>query len=260
MSRKAVLVISFGTSYNDTREKTITAIENAIAENFPDRELRRAWTSRMIVAKLKKRDGEHIDNVTEAMDRLVADGFDDVIVQSTHVMNGEEYDIVSDTVSLYRDRIPHLYLGKPLLTTDDDYNSVVACIARDLVPLAGGRPLVLMGHGTEHFANATYSELQMKLYFAGYHDVFVTTVEGFPDFDNTLELMRGRGYEEVAVMPFMIVAGDHANNDMAGDEDDSLRSVLEREGYSVTCIIRGLGEMPSFRRMFIEHSGAAEEI
>ena len=260
MGKKAVLVISFGTSYNDNRAETIVPMEQAIASEFPDREPRRAWTSRMILAKLKKRDGEHIDYIDEAMDRLIAEGFDDVIVQPTHIMNGTEYDFVESIVSGYRDRIPVIAMGKPLLTSGEDFEEVVAAIANDLVPLADGGALVLMGHGTEHFANSAYSELQLRLFFAGYKDVYVTTVEGFPDFDNTLELMRNKGYENVTVTPFMIVAGDHANNDMAGDDDDSLRSVLEKEGYSVKCVIKGLGSYPSFRRMFAEHAMKAEQI
>ncbi len=260
MSKKAILVISFGTSYNDNREETIVPVEKAIAKEYPDREFRRAWTSKMIIAKLKKRDGEYIDYIDEAMDKLVAEGFDDVIVQSTHIMNGTEFDFVYSIVSKYKTQIPVIALGRPLLTSDEDYDEVVSNIANDLLPLTGKGALVLMGHGTEHYANATYSELQMKLFFAGYKDVYVTTVEGFPDFDNTIELMKDKGYKEVTVTLFMIVAGDYAHNDMAGDDDDSLKSILEKEGYKVNCVIRGLGSYPSFQRMFAEHAMKAEQI
>ncbi|MCQ2085328.1 MAG: sirohydrochlorin cobaltochelatase [archaeon] len=258
MAKKAILVISFGTSYNDNREKTIVPTEKVIAAAFPDRELRRAWTSKMIIAKLKKRDNEYIDYIDEAMDKLVKDGFDDVIVQPTHVMNGEEYDFVKEFVLPYKEKIPALKLGKPLLTTDEDYDNVVEAIAKDIKPLCTGDAMILMGHGTEHFANATYSELQLKLIAAGEKNIFITTVEGFPTFDSTLALMEGKGIKKVTLMPFMIVAGDHANNDMAGDEEDSLKSVVSAAGYEVDCVIQGLGSLPAFQQMFAEHAKNAE--
>ena len=260
MSKKAILVISFGTSYNDNREQTIVPTEKAIAEAFPDRELRRAWTSRMIIAKLKKRDGEYIDYIDEAMEKLEKEGFDDVIVQSTHVMNGEEYDFITSFVTPYKPKFKSLSIGKPLLTSDADYDEVVECIRNDILPLAKGNPMVLMGHGTTHFANATYSELQLKLRFAGLRNVYITTVEGFPDFGNTIEMLKEDGVKKVTLMPFMIVAGDHANNDMAGDDDDSLKSVLKAEGIEADCVVMGLGSLPSFRRMFAEHAKAAKPL
>lgn len=260
MADKAILVVSFGTSYNDNRVKSICELEKAIADAHPDRELRRAWTSKMIIAKLKKRDNEHIDYIDEALERLIADGVKDVIVQPTHVMNGEEYDFVKEFVENYKDKFECIAMGKPLLTTDEDYDNTVEAIAEDMVPLAKDSALVLMGHGTEHFANATYSELQLKLLFAGYKDVYVTTVEGFPSFDSTIAMMKGKGYKDVTLAPFMIVAGDHANNDMAGDEEDSLKSIMESEGYSVKCVIKGIAEYPSFRKLFVEHSLNAEKL
>ena len=260
MSKKAILVISFGTSYNDNREQTIVPTEKAIAEAFPDRELRRAWTSRMIIAKLKKRDNEHIDYIDEAMERLVKDGFDDVIVQSTHIMNGEEYDFIESFVLPYKEKIASLRIGKPLLTTDADYDEVVECIRNEILPLSKGNPMVLMGHGTTHFANATYSQLQLKLRFAGLRDVYITTVEGFPTFGNTISMLKEDGVKKVTLMPFMIVAGDHANNDMAGDDDDSLKSMLKAEGIDAECVIMGLGSLPSFRRMFGEHAKNAQPL
>ena len=260
MSKKAILVISFGTSYNDNREQTIVPTEKAIAEAFPDRELRRAWTSRMIIAKLKKRDNEHIDYIDEAMERLVKDGFDDVIVQSTHIMNGEEYDFIESFVLPYKEKIASLRIGKPLLTTDADYDEVVECIRNEILPLSKGNPMVLMGHGTTHFANATYSQLQLKLRFAGLRNVYITTVEGFPTFGNTISMLKEDSVKKVTLMPFMIVAGDHANNDMAGDDDDSLKSMLKAEGIDAECVIMGLGSLPSFRRMFGEHAKNAQPL
>ncbi len=188
------------------------------------------------------------------------EGFDDVIVQSTHVMNGEEYDFITSFVTPYKPKFKSLSIGKPLLTSDADYDEVVECIRNDILPLAKGSPMVLMGHGTTHFANATYSELQLKLRFAGLRNVYITTVEGFPDFGNTIEMLKEDGVKKVTLMPFMIVAGDHANNDMAGDDDDSLKSVLKAEGIEADCVVMGLGSLPSFRRMFAEHAKAAKPL
>ncbi|MDO5852655.1 MAG: sirohydrochlorin cobaltochelatase [Thermoplasmata archaeon] len=253
MSRKAILVASFGTSYNETRVKTIEAIERQIGETFPGYEIRRAFTSRMIIRKLKERDGLHVDYVTEAMDRLSAEGFEQVIVQPTHIINGEEYDDIVRIVSEHVGRIADLRMGKPLLTTEEDYDNAVEAIRECLVPLAGGRDLVLMGHGTSHYSNAAYCQLQMKLVGAGLRNVFVTTVEGYPGFGDTVGMMREHGCRGAVTVPFMVVAGDHAQNDMAGDEEDSLKSILASEGFEVECVVRGLGEFAGFRKLFIDH-------
>ncbi len=257
-SKKALLVISFGTSYNDNREKTIGATEKLLAGSFPDWEVRRAFTSKMIIKKLKERDNECIDYIDEALQRLVDDGFDTVIVQPTHIMNGTEYDFVACYVKRFKDKFKCIRIGKPLLTSQEDYDKVVEAIGVGIVEpakeMAGpDAAVVLMGHGTEHYANASYSQLQFALWLAGLDDVYVTTVEGFPDFYDTMYMMKGNGIRNVVIQPFMIVAGDHANNDMAGDDDDSLKSVLEHNGYKVFPVIKGLGEIPEFRQLFVDH-------
>ncbi len=255
---KAILVVSFGTSYNENRKMTIGAIENIVAERHPDWVVRRAFTSKMIIEKLMKRDNERIDYIDDAMERLMADGIRIVIVQPTHIMNGMEYDDIVDIVSEYADDFDHIFIGKPLLTSEDDYDLVVDAIGRTHVKeakeIAGDKAaVVLMGHGTEHFANATYSQLHLKLQLSEHSNVFVTTVEGFPKYEDTISLMEGRGYKEAVLFPFMLVAGDHANNDMASDEGDSLRSVFERNGYKVHCVVKGLGEYEEFRELFLMH-------
>ncbi len=263
-SRKAILVVSFGTSYNDTRAKTIGAIEARIGNDHPGWEIRRAFTSRMIIRKLKERDGEIVDYVNDAMERLISDGVRTVVVQPTHIMNGMEYDDVVRIVGEYSDRFDHIAMGSPLLTTEEDYDKVVEAIRTDILPEAealSGKDaaVVLMGHGSEHYANATYSQLQLKLALSGLDNVFVTTVEGFPTFDDTLTMMDGKGFKDAVLLPFMLVAGDHANNDMAGDEEDSLASIMSSAGYGVKSIVKGLGEYPSFEDMFSEHAGCAME-
>lgn len=251
-SERAILVISFGTSYNDNRERTIGTIERDIAEAFPDFEVRRAFTSKMIIAKLKKRDNEHVDYIDEALIRLSDEGFRKVVVQPTHIMNGIEYDFVRDISMRYADRFESLVVGTPLLTSDEDYDEVVEAIDSTMIHDNLPNTVVLMGHGTEHYANATYSQLMLKLLLSE-KDVVVTTVEGFPSFEDTIRLLGDSRDRTVVTYPFMVVAGDHANNDMAGDGDDSLKSVLEGAGFKVECRITGLGEFPAFRRLFVEH-------
>jgi len=261
---RAILVVSFGTSYNDNRSKTIGAIERAICEAYGDSwEVRRAFTSRMIIRKLAERDGKKIDYVTDALERLVADGVRTVVVQPTHIMNGEEYDDIEEIVEKYRPRFDKVVVGKPLLTALEDYCDVIAAIEAELVPAAEevagkGCSIVLAGHGSEHFANATYSQLQLMLMTTGPNDIFVTTVEGFPEYDDTIVLMEGAA-KKVVLFPFMVVAGDHANNDIAGDDEDSLKSVLIAEGYEVHCVVKGLGEFKAFRDLFLGHVKAAME-
>ena len=261
---RAILVVSFGTSYNDNRSKTIGAIERMICDEYGDSwDVRRAFTSKMIIKKLAQRDGKKIDYITEALERLASDGAKTVVVQPTHIMNGKEYDDVVEAVEQYRGKFQRITVGKPLLTTLEDYDEVIAAIEEDLVPAAreaagGDCTIVLAGHGSEHYANATYSQLQLMLMTTGPDDIFVTTVEGFPEYDDTLVMMGDRK-GKVVLFPFMIVAGDHANNDIAGDDEDSLKSVMTEAGYEVYCVVKGLGEFPAFRNMFLDHVREAME-
>ncbi len=255
---KAIVTVSFGTSYNENRERTIGAIESLFAERYPGWDVRRAFTSRMIIRKLEQRDGIKVDYITEAMERLVSDGIRTAVLQPTNIMNGLEYDDVAHTAAEYADSFDSLSVGSPLLTSEEDYDLVTEAIRSAIVPeaadAAGERAaIVLMGHGTEHYANATYSQLQIKLWLSGMTDVYITTVEGFPSFKDTLSMMEGKGYADAVLFPFMLVAGDHANNDMAGEGEDSLRSVLEGRGYRVHCVVKGLGEHPAFRDLFLAH-------
>ncbi len=225
--KKAILVVSFGTSYNDSRALTIEAIEADVAAAFPDWEVRRAFTSQIIIDKLATRDNLQIDNVQQALERLIADGYGTVVVQPTHVMPGYEYDDIVTDVSAYSGYFSKLVMGEPLLTTEADYENVISAVMSK-IPEAGATDtaIVLMGHGTEHFANATYSELEYMLHAEGYENAFVGTVEGYPTIDNVIASVTAYGANKVVLYPFMIVAGDHANNDMAGDEADSWKSAF----------------------------------
>ncbi|MBC8586121.1 sirohydrochlorin cobaltochelatase [Youxingia wuxianensis] len=252
--KKVLLVVSFGTSYNDNRDLSIGSIENALQTAYPEYEVRRAFTSQIIIDKLKERDGLEIDNVTQAMDRLVADGIKEVIIQPTHVMNGYEYDDVIAEVTPYEDKFDSFKVGDPLLISDDDYKEVVSILTEQTkeynVPETA---IVFMGHGTEHEANATYAKLQQFLIDGGYNNYFIGTVEATPSLEDVLALVKDSGAQKVVLLPLMIVAGDHANNDMAGDEEDSWKSVFEKEGFEVQCVLEGLGQYAGIQNMFVQH-------
>jgi len=258
MSKKAILVVSFGTSFKETREKTIEAVEKAVAEKYSDWEVRRAFTSKIIIKKLKERDGIFIDYIDEALQRLIDDGYERVVVMPTHVMNGTEYDFIANISAEFRPKFKCLRISKPLLTTEEDYDKVIeamndAYFSRIFKDSSVGKAIVFMGHGSEHYANAAYCELQMKLSSLGYEHVYITTVEGYPTFDDTMRFMAGHKYNKVVLAPFMLVAGDHAINDMAGDEEDSLKTKFIDAGCEVECLIEGLGEQKEFQDLFLEH-------
>ncbi len=257
-AKPVLLVVSFGTSFNDSRDITIGAIENALQTAYPDYEVRRAFTSQIIIDKLKERDGLIIDKVTEAMDRLVADGVKEVVIQPTHVMSGFEYDDVITEVTPYADKFDRFKIGETLLATDADYTRMIPILTEATNDdNAGDTAIVFMGHGTEHAANATYARLQQMLTGAGYANYFVGTVEASPSLDDVLALVKESGAKKVVLRPLMIVAGDHANNDMAGDEPDSWKSAFEKAGFEVECVIEGLGQMPAIQQMIVDHAGAA---
>ncbi len=258
MADKAILVISFGTSYKETREKTIDAVEKAIADRYPDWDVRRAFTSKMIIKKLKERDNLYIDYIDEGLQRMIDDGIKKAVVVPTHVMNGTEYDFVANITASYADRFESICVSKPLLTTEEDYDRTIealdsAYFSRFFKDSTNNTAIVLMGHGSEHFANATYSQLQLKLSTLGYEHVYVTTVEGFPSFDDTMKFMSCHKYSKVILIPFMLVAGDHATNDMSGDEEDSLKSRFLSAGCDVECVLEGLGEQKAFQDLFLNH-------
>lgn len=254
---KVLLVTSFGTSYNDNRDLSIGSIEQKLQAAYPDYEVRRAFTSQIIIDKLKERDGLEIDNVTEAMDRLVSDGVREVVVQPTHVMSGFEYDDVAAEVAPYADKFDSFKVGSPLLVSDADYDEVVSIITGETKGYdTEGAAIVFMGHGTEHEANAAYAKLQQHLTDAGYANYFVGTVEATPTLDDVLALVQDSGAKKAVLLPLMIVAGDHANNDMAGDGEDSWKTAFERAGFEVECVLRGLGQYEGIQDLFVEHVGA----
>ena len=254
----AILVVSFGTSYNDSREATIGATEQAIQAAFPQYEVRRAFTSQIIIDKLAERDGLEIDNVTQALDRAAADGIKNLIVQPTHLMDGFEYNDLKDELAGYEDVFDQIILGEPLLTSDEDFEAVISVITADTASYDDGQTaIVFMGHGTEADSNAVYAKVQEMLTADGFENYYIGTVEATPSLDDVIAALADKDYTRVVLEPLMVVAGDHANNDMAGDEDDSWKTILTGEGYEVECILEGLGQKPGIQAIYVDHVRAA---
>ena len=255
--KPVILVVSFGTSYTDNLDLSIGAVENDIAAAFPEYEVRRAFTAQTVIDILGEGNME-IDNVTEAMERLVADGVKKVVIQPTHVMNGAEYDDVMAEIAPYADKFEVMAVGKALLTSHEDYEAVIEALLADNENAGSAdTALVYMGHGTHHFANAAYSQLEGMMHAEGYENAFVGTVEGFPTLEVVQSQVAAYGAKKIVLMPLMIVAGDHANNDMAGDEEDAWKVILTNAGYEVECVLEGLGQNAGIRAIIVEHIKAA---
>ncbi len=254
-----LLVVSFGTSYNDSRRLTIGAIEDKLDDEFGDTySVRRGFTSQIIIDHVKSRDNIAIDNVKEALDRAVDNGVKNLVVQPTHLMNGLEYNELVDEIANYSDAFDSVSIGEPLLTSDDDFDKVITAITDATAEYDDGETAIcFMGHGTEADSNEVYAKMQELLTEKGYDNYYVGTVEATPSLDDVLALVKAGDYKRVVLRPLMIVAGDHANNDMAGDEDDSWKSAFEDAGYEVICVVNGLGELPAIQDIFVEHAQAA---
>ena len=258
IGEKELLVVSFGTSYNDSRRLTIGAIENALAEAFPDWSVRRAFTSQIIINHVAKRDGETIDNVHDALERAIANGVKTLVVQPTHLMHGFEYTDLRNELAEYADAFDKIVLAEPLLNTDRDFDLVAeAVVAATAAYDDGETAICFMGHGTEAESNAVYAKMQSILREAGCANYYIGTVEAEPSVEDVLKLVQAGSYKRVVLRPLMIVAGDHANNDMAGDDDDSWKSIFAAAGYEVSCVVEGLGELPAIRQLIVEHTREA---
>lgn len=253
-----LLVVSFGTSYNDNRRLTIGAIEEAMEKAFPEISVRRAFTAQIVIDHIQRRDGEVIDNVGQALDRAVDNGVKKLVIQPTHLMDGLEYNDVVDEVVQYADAFESISIGKPLLSSDEDFETVAQAMVDATAEFDDGKTAIcFMGHGTEVASNAVYEKMQKVLTDSGHENYFIGTVEASPSLDDVLAMVKAGDYERVILQPMMIVAGDHANNDMAGDEEDAWKAVFEAEGYEVKCILRGLGEYEAIQNLLVEHARAA---
>ena len=259
IGEQELLVVSFGTSFNDSRRLTIGAVEESLEKAFPEWGVRRGFTSQIIIDHVKKRDGVQIDNVQEALDRAVKNGVKTLVVQPTHLMNGLEYTDLSAELAASADAFEKIALGEPLLTSDEDFSRVADALAEATKEFDDGATAIcFMGHGTEAESNAVYAKMQTVFEEKGMKNYFVGTVEAKPDLEDVLKAVQeNKDYKRVVLRPMMIVAGDHANNDMAGDEPDSWKSVFEGAGYEVVCVVEGLGGIPAVQEIFAEHVQAA---
>lgn len=277
-----LLVVSFGTSFNDSRAEDIGGIEKALQKAYPDWSVRRAFTAQIIINHVQARDGEKIDNMDQALQRAVDNGVKNLIVQPTHLMHGAEYDELSEAIASYSDKFESVSIAEPLLgevgSADDSVNSdkeaVAKAVTAEAVKTAGyesldaakedGTAFVFMGHGTSHTAKISYSQMQNQMNALGYDNVFIGTVEGEPEdtaCEAVIEKIQEAGYKKVILRPLMVVAGDHANNDMAGDDDDSWKSQFEASGVfdSIETQIAGLGQIPVIQDLYVSHTHAAME-
>ena len=275
-----ILVVSFGTSFNDSRAGDIGGVEKALQAAYPDWSVRRAFTAQIIINHVQARDDEKIDNMDQALERAVDNGVKNLVVQPTHLMHGAEYDELTEAVENYKDKFESVKIAEPLLgevgadetAINEDKAAVAEAITAEAVKTAGfdsldaakeeGTAFVFMGHGTSHTAKISYSQMQTQMEQLGYENVFIGTVEGEPEdtaCEAVIEKLKNAGYKKVILRPLMVVAGDHANNDMAGDDDDSWKSQFEASGVfdSIDTQIAGLGEIDAIQQLYVAHTQAA---
>lgn len=251
--KKGILVVSFGTSHLDTRAVTINAIEKSIRNAHPDLAVYSAWTSQMIIRKLSRTTGEHIPTVTEALENMRRDGITDVRIQPTHILNGIENDRMTADALAFRDQFSSISFGAPLLSSTEDLKEVISILAGEYSFLKEDEALILMGHGSDHFSNTVYAALDYMCKDLGFPHIHVGTVEAYPAPRDVLRHLEGSPIRSLHLLPLMIVAGDHAKNDMAGDDPDSWKEQFRSAGYQVTCHLKGLGEFPQIRKIFLRH-------
>ena len=275
-----LLVVSFGTSFNDSRAEDVKGIEDALAAAYPDWSVRRAFTAQIIINHVQARDNEVIDNMQQALDRAVANGVKNLVVQPTHLMHGAEYDEMTEAIDGYKDKFESVAIAEPMLgevgddatVINDDTKAVAQAITDEACKVAGfddmkaaaeaGTAFVFMGHGTSHTANVTYDQMQTQMDDLGFTNAFIGTVEGEPEdtaCDKVIEKVKEAGFKNVILRPLMVVAGDHANNDMAGDDEDSWKSQFVASGDfdSVDCQIEGLGRIAAVEDLYVAHTKAA---
>ena len=275
-----ILVVSFGTSFNDSRAADIGSVEKAIQKANPDWSVRRAFTAQIIINHIQARDNEKIDNMEQALERAVSCGVKNLVIQPTHLMRGAEYDELVEAVNGYKDKFENIAVAEPLLgkvgnsasVINQDKKDVAVAITAEAVKTAGfasleaaaekGTAFVFMGHGTSHSAKISYSQMASQMEELGYENVFIGTVEGEPEetaCENVIEAVKDAGYTKVVLRPLMVVSGDHANNDMAGDDEDSWKSMFKASGAfeKIDCQIAGLGRIPAIQQMYVDHTSAA---
>ena len=239
--KKAILVTSFGTSHRDTREKCLDLIQREVEEKYGSENVERAYTSGIIRRIIEKNEGVHIFDQEEGLKVLKDKGFEEIITMSLHILDGIEYSKLDDKFGK---------ISKPLLADDEDFEKIVE--NKEFNDLEGNDAIVFMGHGTESEADYAYQKLQDEYLKAGKNNIFIATVEGKVTIKDVIEKMKGKGFKKILLKPFMIVAGDHAKNDMSSDDEDSWKTILKNEGYEVTSVLKGMGEYEFIRKMFMD--------
>lgn len=280
IGEKEILVVSFGTSFNDSRVADIKGIEDAIQKANPDWSVRRAFTAQIIINHIQARDNERIDNVEQALERAVKNGVKDLVVQPTHLMHGAEYDELMESVAAYKDKFTSVKVGEPLLgevgrdasVINADKEAVAKVVVAETIKEAGfsdanaakeaKTAFVFLGHGTSHTAKVSYSQMQTQMKELGYDNMFIGTVEGEPEETSCEEVIQAvseAGYEKVVLRPLMVVAGDHANNDMAGEDEESWASMFKASSKftTVDSQISGLGAIEAIQQIYVAHTAAA---
>lgn len=253
--KNGILVASFGTTYKEARELSLEAIEHAVSSSFPDFAVYKAYTSNIVKKRIQENEGLFIPGIPQALQDMYKDGIKNVYIQPTHIIPGEEYNKILDTASQYRYKFNTLKISEPLLSSPEDFNMAADILGRyyNFGKLACDSAAVLMGHGSEHAANKCYSQFQDTLKHKGFSNVFVSTVEGTPDFETSLGILKDYNFKNITLIPFMVTAGDHAHNDMAGTEKDSWKNQLIILGYNINVITQGIGELPEIQNLYLSH-------
>ena len=257
---KAILVVSFGTSYEASRKATIEKIEQDIRNAFQDHRIYRAWTSKFIISILKKRDNYTVPTVKEALEQMITDGIREVVVQPTHILDGIENNIMKEEILSYKESFDKIAFGTPLLADSKDESQAINAVTTEFSDLKETEALVFMGHGTTHQVNTVYAGLDQKFKESAHANVFIGTVEVDPTIHDLVKEVTSFQPSKIYVTPFMIVAGDHARNDLAGAEADSWDSILKADGFETEVIMKGLGEIDAIAEMFVKHLKKAESL
>ena len=254
--KPALIVVSFGTSYPETRKKTIGAVEEKLAEKYPDLDVFRAFTSNKVIKKIKEQENVTVLTVDQQMKKLITEGYKEIYVQPLHIIPGIEYSKALHQAMRYKNQLELVKVGKPLLSSIEDYQKVVAWLETMAAYLDENEAVVLMGHGSQHSAFTVYACLDHMLLEK---PIFICAVESYPEISLLIERLKNSRYKKIKLYPLMLVAGDHATNDMASDEEDSWKSQLEQAGFTVEAHLRGMGEFQEIQQQFCEHAAAIME-
>lgn len=254
--KPALIAVSFGTSYPETRKKTIEAVEEKLAKEYPEFDVFRAFTSNKVIKKIKEQEQMTILTVDQQMQKLIAEGYKEIYVQPLHIIPGSEYSKALHQAMRYKDQLKLIKVGKPLLSSMEDYQKIVAWLEKLSQDLKTDEALVLMGHGSQHSAFTVYACLDHMLMEK---PIFICAVESYPKITLLIERLKKSSYKKIKLYPLMLVAGDHATNDMASDEEDSWKSQLEQAGFAVEAYLKGMGEAEEIQQQFVEHTAAMME-